>query len=213
MTGAGFGGMACFNDKNIYELGLSLRGWGRRSSLYSDSEDYNRRFEAKIDNIEYDDKYIFDDIAYNFLPSEISAAFALVQFDKLQENIKKRINNFSFLKESLKYSNNFFIPYSYSNVTTGWLAFPLILQNRLAEKRKDIQIFLEKAGIQTRTIFTGNIMRQPVAKKFKWDSFGSFDVSDEIMKSGILLGSHNRQPQDKLEFIVKKLMEIENLLI
>ena len=66
ITGAGFGGMTCFSDKENYELALSLRGWGRRASLYSDSEDYERRFSAKIDDIFYDDKYIFDDIAYNF---------------------------------------------------------------------------------------------------------------------------------------------------
>ena len=78
VTGAGFGGMVCFNEKKNYELGLSLRGWGRRSSLYGESEDYERRFSAKIDGLDYDDKYIFDDIAYNFLPSEISAAFALI---------------------------------------------------------------------------------------------------------------------------------------
>ena len=60
--------MNSLREKN-YELGLSLRGWGRRSSLYGESEDYERRFNAKIDELDYDDKYIFDDIAYNFLPS------------------------------------------------------------------------------------------------------------------------------------------------
>ena len=63
VTGAGFGGMTCFSDKENYDLGLSLRGWGRRSSLYGETEDYERRFNAKIDGINYDDKYIFDDIA------------------------------------------------------------------------------------------------------------------------------------------------------
>ncbi len=213
ITGAGFGGMACFSDESNFELALSLRGWGRRSSLYSDSEDYKRRFNAKIDGINYDDKYIFDDIAYNFLPSEISAAFALIQYKRLEENIKRRIDNFNFLKNNLSKSANFYIPSSYENVKTGWLAFPLILTGKLINKRKELQIFLEKEGIQTRTIFTGNIMRQPVAKKFKWESFGSFYVSDEIMKCGILLGSHNRQSKENLEYIVEKLFEAESMLI
>ena len=209
ITGAGFGGMTCFNNIENYELALSLRGWGRRSSLYDNSEDYERRFNAKIDNFFYDDKYIFDDIAYNFLPSEISAAFALVQFKKLNDNLKKRIFNFEYLRDNLSYSNNFHIPKTYKNVKTGWLAFPLILQNDLSNKRREMQIFLEKEGIQTRTIFTGNIMRQPVAKKFKWESFGTFEISDEIMRSGILLGSHNRQPIENLNFIIKTIKEAE----
>lgn len=211
ITGAGFGGMVCFDNKKNYELALSLRGWGRRSSLYSNSEDYERRFEAKIDGINYDDKYIFDDIAYNFLPSEISAAFALVQLKKLKENLEKRINNFSYLRRALQYSENFYIPRTYNNVKTGWLAFPLLLQNKLLNKRRDIQLFLEKEGIQTRTIFTGNIMRQPVATKFKWESFGTFEVSDEIMSAGILLGSHNRQTKINLDYLISKLIEAEKI--
>ena len=212
VTGAGFGGMTCFSDKENYDLGLSLRGWGRRSSLYGETEDYERRFNAKIDGINYDDKYIFDDIAYNFLPSEISAAFALVQIKNLRSNLKNRLDNYNYLKDNLSVSNNFFVPLSYENVETGWLAFPIILQNKLALKRKEVQIFLEKAGIQTRTIFTGNILRQPVAKKFKWESSGSFSVSDNIMESGILLGCHNRQTKDKMDYMLEKLFEVENCL-
>ena len=212
VTGAGFGGMTCFSDKENYDLALSLRGWGRRSSLYGETEDYERRFNAKIDNINYDDKYIFDDIAYNFLPSEISAAFALVQVKNLEANLKNRLDNYNYLKDNLSSSDNFFVPSSYDNVQTGWLAFPLILQNKLALKRKEVQIFLEKAGIQTRTIFTGNILRQPVAKKFEWDSFGGFAVSDNIMESGILLGCHNRQTKEKMDYMLEKLFEIENCI-
>ena len=213
VTGAGFGGMTCFSDKENYDLGLSLRGWGRRSSLYGETEDYERRFNTKIDGMNYDDKYIFDDIAYNFLPSEISAAFALVQIKNLRKNLKNRLENYNYLKKNLSVSNNFFIPLSYENVETGWLAFPIILQNKLASKRKEVQIFLEKAGIQTRTIFTGNILRQPVAKKFKWESYGNFSVSDNIMESGILLGCHNRQTKEKMDYILEKLFEAENCLI
>ena len=212
VTGAGFGGMTCFSDKENYDLALSLRGWGRRSSLYGETEDYERRFNAKIDNFNYDDKYIFDDIAYNFLPSEISAAFALVQVKNLEGNLKNRLDNYNYLKDNLSSSDNFFVPSSYDNVETGWLAFPLILQNKMASKRKEVQIFLEKAGIQTRTIFTGNILRQPVAKKFEWDSFGNFAVSDNIMESGILLGCHNRQTKEKMDYMLEKLFEIENCL-
>tara|TARA_B100000795_G_scaffold268636_1_gene256030 strand:+ start:556 stop:1749 length:1194 start_codon:yes stop_codon:yes gene_type:complete len=212
VTGAGFGGMTCFSDKENYDLGLSLRGWGRRSSLYGETEDYERRFDAKIDGINYDDKYIFDDLAYNFLPSEISAAFALVQIKNLTSNLKNRLDNYNYLKDNLSVSDNFFVPLSYDNVETGWLAFPIILQNKLASKRKEMQIFLETAGIQTRTIFTGNILRQPVAKKFKWEAFGSFSISDNIMESGILLGCHNRQTKDKMDYMLEKLFEAEHCL-
>ena len=130
----------------------------------------------------------------------------------MESNINNRLDNYSYLKDSLSSSDNFFVPSSYSNVKTGWLAFPLLLQNKLAAKRKEVQIFLEKAGIQTRTIFTGNILRQPVAKKFEWDAFGDFSVSDNIMETGILLGCHNRQTKEKMDYMLDKLFEIENCL-
>jgi CDP-6-deoxy-D-xylo-4-hexulose-3-dehydrase len=209
VTGAGFGGMATFKDQKHYDLAKSLRGWGRRSSLYGETEDYNRRFNCKVGDFDYDDKYVFDDLGYNFLPSEISAAFALVQLDNLDANVKNRYENFNILKSAVSESNNFKSFRSYENVYTGWLAFPLLLSDKLKGKRKEFQIFLEKSGVQTRTIFTGNILRQPVAKKFTWDSHGSFAISDEIMQNGLLLGCHNQMTKEKMDYMIMKIFEAE----
>ena len=212
VTGAGFGGMACFKDESFFETAKYLRGWGRRSSLYGETEDYERRFNCQIDGIDYDDKYVFDDLGYNFLPSEISAAFALVQLDTLGKNVKNRSDNFDYLKDAISQSPNMTAFETYENVHTGWLAFPLMLKGQLEGKRKEVQIHLEQSGVQTRTIFTGNILRQPVAQKFKWDSFGTFDSSDSVMQNGILLGCHNRMTREKLDFTIEKLMEAEQCI-
>jgi len=212
ITGAGFGGMTTFKDKENYDLAKSLRGWGRRSSLYGETEDYERRFNCTIDGFDYDDKYVFDDLGYNFLPSEISAAFALVQVENLEANIKNRADNFEYIKNAIEDNPNLRTFNIYENVYTGWLAFPLMLTNKLENKRKKFQIFLEENGVQTRTIFTGNILRQPVAKKFKWDSHGTFDASDSIMKNGILLGCHNQMTKEKLDYMISKVFEAADCL-
>jgi len=212
ITGAGFGGMTCFKDKSFFQTAKSLRGWGRRSSLYGETEDYERRFNCQIDGMEYDDKYVFDDLGYNFLPSEISAAFALVQLDQLDKNINNRSDNFDYLRDAISQSRNMRTFETYENVHTGWLAFPLMLKGKLKNKRKQIQIHLEKSGVQTRTIFTGNILRQPVAQKFEWDSFGTFDSSDSVMQNGILLGCHNQMTREKLDFTIEKLLEAEQCI-
>ena len=102
ITGAGFGGMVCFNNKKLYEKAKLLRGWGRSSAVFNESEGIRKRFNTKVDGIPYDGKYIFHDIGYNFLPSEISAAFALEQLKKLPKNIKQRIKNFEKLKNFLE---------------------------------------------------------------------------------------------------------------
>ena len=91
ITGAGFGGIVCFNDKKLYDHAKLLRGWGRSSAVFNESEGIKVRFSKKVDGIPYDGKYIFSEMGYNFLPSEISAAFALEQLKKLPSNLKKEI--------------------------------------------------------------------------------------------------------------------------
>ena len=212
VTGAGFGGIVSFRDLETFNYAKSLRSWGRRSAKYEESEDFQRRFDCQIDGFDYDDKYVFDDIGYNFIPSEISAAFALIQMKNLNRNIQNRKDNFQYLENALKDYDNFMTFTNSNNSSSGWLAFPILLQNELSGKRKDFQIFLEKSGIQTRTIFTGNILRQPVAKKFNWDSFGDFINCDEIMQNGILLGCHNQMSKEKMDYMLEKIFEAENCL-
>ena len=62
VTGAGFGGIVCFNDRKIYEKAKLLRGWGRSSATFNESESVKKRFNCKVDNIDYDSKYVFEDL-------------------------------------------------------------------------------------------------------------------------------------------------------
>ena len=79
-----------------------------------------------------------------------------------------------------------------------------MLTNKLKGKRKGFQIFLEKAGIQTRTIFTGNILRQPIMKDKKYFKHKKSEiVSNDIMKNGILIGCHHDLTKKNLEYICK----------
>ena len=94
INGAGTGGIVCFNDYKLYERAKLLRGWGRSSAVFNESENATKRFNVKVSGIDYDAKYIFSDLGYNFLPSEISAAFALEQLKKLKKNISIRNKNF-----------------------------------------------------------------------------------------------------------------------
>lgn len=207
VTGAGFGGMVAFKEEEQFKRALSLRSWGRRSSQYGETEDFERRFSASIDGIPYDDKYIFDDLGYNFIPSEISAAFALEQIKKLDENIAARRNNFRYLSNGLSSCTEIKTFNQNEGVKTGWLAFPIQLVGKLQKKRAELQIKLEKSQIQTRTIFTGNVTRQPVAKKFNWEVHGNLTISDQIMESGILIGCHSKLNSAQLDFVLEQILE------
>lgn len=205
VTGAGFGGMACFNDKKLYEEAKILRGWGRSSATFNESEDIKKRFSAKVSGIPYDGKYIFLRMGYNFLPSEISAAFGLQQIKKLNNNISIRTKNFKYLKNFFsKFQEYVNLPVTNLNARTPWLAFPLTIKKNKKFNRRDMQIYFEKNNIQTRTIFTGNILRQPIMKNLKYKSIkNSSLISDNVMENGILLGCHHGMKLNDLKYICK----------
>jgi len=206
ITGAGFGGIICFNNKKLYDKAKLLRGWGRSSAVFNESEGIKLRFNKKVDGIPYDGKYIFSEMGYNFLPSEISAAFALEQLKKLKDNINIRVKNFNMISAYFKnYQNLFILPEEFKGLKTGWLAFPLIIKNESKIIRKNLQIFLEKNGIQTRTIFTGNILRQPIMKfKFYKKCKDSTINSDNVMKNGILIGCHHGLTSKDVSYMLSK---------
>ena len=203
INGAGTGGIVCFNDFNLYERAKLLRGWGRSSATFNESENASKRFNVKVSGIDYDAKYIFSDLGYNFLPSEISAAFALQQIKKLKNNISIRNKNFRYLKDFFKdYTEYFKLPEQNIGVRTAWLAFPLVIKKNKKFNRKKMKIFFEKRNIQTRTIFTGNILKQPVMKNRNYKKHKKCDkVANDVMKNGILLGCHQGMNKSELKYI------------
>ena len=191
---AGNGGMVCFKDKKLYTKAKLLRSWGRSSSLFDEkSEKIENRFNIKIDGIDYDKKFVFEEIGHNLEPSEIGAAFGIAQLKKLSKNIKKRVKNFNNLYNFIKKYDEFFeLPSKQKKSYSGWLAFPLMIKENNKFNRKDLQIFLEKRNIQTRVVFTGNIIRQPGFKNIKMiKNLSGYKESDEVMKNGILIGCHH----------------------
>ncbi len=216
INGAGTGGIVCFNERKLYNKAKLLRGWGRSSATFNESENIKKRFNIKISGIDYDAKYIFSDLGYNFLPSEISAAFALEQLKKLPNNIKSRIKNFKKIDNFFsKFSKYIKRPLTSKYVRTAWLAYPLLIIKNKKFTRRDLQIFLEKNNIQTRTIFTGNILKQPVMKnKIYKVSKNAQKISNDVMKSGILIGCHQGLTSSDIKYIFKvfeKFMKIKKI--
>jgi CDP-6-deoxy-D-xylo-4-hexulose-3-dehydrase len=212
INGGGTGGIVCFNDYELYKKAKLLRGWGRSSATFNESESIEKRFNVKISGIDYDAKYVFSEMGYNFLPSEISAVFALEQLKKLKDNIKIRNRNFLKLSSFFKnYSDLFDLPEMYQGVKTPWLAFPLVIKKNKLFTRKELQIHFEKNNIQTRTIFTGNILKQPVMKNKIYKYFKDCNhVANNVMKNGILLGCHHGMSISDVNTICKIFLKFLN---
>ncbi len=190
---AGNGGMVCVNEERLADRVKLLRSWGRSSSLFVESEAIENRFNIDVDGIDYDAKFLFEAIGYNLEPSEMGAAFGLVQLDKLDKNISAREDAFKIhMKFFEKYQDWFILPKQFPQSRTGWLAFALTLKDTAPFKRKDLQIFLEKRNIQTRTVFTGNILRQPGFKNIKRrEAKEGYANTDHVMRGGMLMGCHH----------------------
>ncbi|MEY4165655.1 MAG: hypothetical protein RL419_1497, partial [Actinomycetota bacterium] len=165
ITAAGTGGMVCFDDDAMADRALLLRRWGRRSEvkLFGSQKTAGSRFFSEIEgDLEYDDLFIFDEVGWNFEPSELSAAFGLVQLDKLSENLARRQRNFDITSSHFAQWPQFFtLPRLTEGVETGWHMFPIIINKDSGIRRAEYQQFMESHGIDTRMVWTGNAARQP----------------------------------------------------
>ena len=203
INAAGNGGMLCVSDPELARRALLLRSWGRTSSLYADSESIERRFNVELDGISYDAKFLFEELGFNVEPSEMGAAFGLVQLGKLERNIAAREHNFArqyaFFK---RYEEWFELPEQLEGARTGWLAFPLTIRDDAPFTRRDLQVWLEERDVQTRPVFTGNILRQPAMRAVaSRQSPRGYPVADAVMRGGILLACHHGLEEAHLDYM------------
>ncbi len=199
---AGNGGALTINDERVLKRAKLLRSWGRSSSLFDErSEAVENRFNVNLEGIDYDAKFIFETIGYNLEGSEIGAAFGNIQLKKLKENIKQRQKNFekqySFFE---KFPDYFVNPQENKNANTAWLAYPIFIKESSPFTRRDFQIYLEQRDIQTRVVFTGNILKQPMMKnvEHKVTPHGLLNT-DKVMSQGVLLPVHHGMSNSMFE--------------
>jgi CDP-6-deoxy-D-xylo-4-hexulose-3-dehydrase len=210
---AGNGGALAINDNAVMESSKLLRSWGRSSSLFDEnSEKIENRFNVNLDGIDYDAKFVFQEVGYNLEGNEVGAAFGLAQLDKLETNIHVRQENFKkqcdFFNKHAEFFTN---PQETHGINTAWLAFPILIKKNAPFTRKEFQIYLEKRKIQTRVVFTGNILRQPMMSNVKHIACKSgFKNSDAIMERGVLLPLHHGMTDemfDKLHAVIDEFIE------
>lgn len=191
---AGNGGALAINDPKVMEKAKLLRSWGRSSSLFDEqSEAIENRFNVNLDGIEYDAKFVFETVGYNLEGNELGASFGLAQLNKLQDNINTRQDNFKRQCQFFsKHSDYFINPEETYGINTAWLAFPILLKENTPFSRKEFQIYLEKRNIQTRVVFTGNIIRQPMCQNIDMRICEKgYPNADNVMERGVLLPLHH----------------------
>ncbi len=212
ITAAGTGGMVCLDDGELADRCLLLRRWGRRSEvkLFGSAKGRGTRFFSSIDGeLEYDDLFIFDAVGWNFEPSELSAAFGLVQLAKLPGNLERRTRNFDRLCRHFgQRSDVFVLPRTTAGLETAWHMFPVLIRPESGIRRSEFQAHMEAHGIDTRMVWTGNVTRQPAFASLPWRlPSGGLPNADRVMRDGLVLPSNHGLTDDDVDYIWERAQE------
>ncbi len=210
LTCGGNGGMLLLDDELARDRALMLRRWGRRSEVqFFGTKKGERNFWENVDGIRYDNQFIFDELAWNFEPSEMGAAFGLEQLKKLEGNLARRRRLFDAYTEFFgAHQDAFLLPRQTAELQTAWLGYPLVISAAAPFERPDLQLFLDGRGIDTRTIWTGNVSRQPMLHGRSVIVPGDgLPRADTVMERGVLLPLSHAIDEATLDYVLATLEE------
>lgn len=212
ITCLGNGGMVCFDNDAMLDRALALRCWGRSSEKFlygTKMDESDGRFLEEVDGIDYDGMFIFEEVAYGFVPNEAGAAFGIEQLNKLDEFFQLRDSCFRRHTEYLqKYPDVFLTPRILDDVVTTWICYPVQVNPASGYSRRDLQVHLEDNGIFTRVIFSGNMLRQPMMRGIthRADPAG-YPNADQVMRHGLMLPCHPTMTDADCDYLYEVLDE------
>ncbi|MDB3959491.1 aminotransferase class I/II-fold pyridoxal phosphate-dependent enzyme [Candidatus Pelagibacter sp.] len=181
---AGEGGMICCKNKKDYNILKSLRshGWSRGTT-------YEKKF-SKLKLL--DSRFIFFNSGFNLRPLEVSAAIALNQLKRSEklEDLRNMNRNkiISMVKKNKIINNKIYFFEKNKNVKPSWFGLPIKISNTYKKNKKIIVDSLEKSGIETRPIISGNFTKQPASIKYKLNIKEKFKETDDMYKKSFFIG-------------------------
>lgn len=206
----GEGGAVNYNDPIFERITRSLRDWGRACWCRGDEKRKhgacNARFNYKVGGKPCDHKYIFSQIGYNLKPIEPQAAIGVIQLKRLPGFVEKRRKNFNRLNMHAKKSgwDKFLIlPKATPGSKPSWFAYPLTVRDDAPFGRPEITEFLEEALIQTRTLFAGNLIRQPAYRHTNMRIIGNLENSDRILHNTFFVGVYPKLNNEHMDYIAE----------
>jgi CDP-6-deoxy-D-xylo-4-hexulose-3-dehydrase len=208
MTAGGTGGMVGLDDEELHDRCLSLRRWGRRSEsyLFGSRRGSSERFGKLADGTPYDMVFVFDELGYNFEPSELGAAYGVVQLGKLRQFNERRHANWLRLEEVVSAAPGVTSARTTPGARTTWMRFCLTIDGDAPFTRTEFQEHLLERGIETRMVWTGNILRQPgfaaIAHRVPEEGLPNCDA---VMERALSLPIHHGLGPEHLDHICEQL--------
>lgn len=211
----GEGGAVFTNNPELKTIAESFRDWGRDCYCPPGKDNTcNKRFCWNKKELGgdlpygYDHKYTYSHLGYNLKITDMQAACALAQMDRVDEFIAKRRANFAYLKTRLTSVGDFFhLPEATPNSEPSWFGFPLVLKESSAVKRADLINFLDQNKIATRLLFAGNLTKQPYMAGRRFRISGDLSNTEIVMNQTFWLGTFPALEQVQLDYVAEKLEE------
>jgi len=207
----GEGGAIYSNNNELIKILESYRDWGRDCYCKTGmNNSCGKRFGWKLGSLPegYDHKFIYSHIGYNLKMTDMQASLGLSQINKINSFVKKRNQNFDYLKKKLKNEglDEFFsFAEPTENSKPSWFGFILTIKDGKNLKRTEITKFLEKEKIITRLLFAGNLTRQPAFKNIPHRIVSDLKNTDKIMNDSFWIGIWPGLNSEHLDYMVHSL--------
>jgi CDP-6-deoxy-D-xylo-4-hexulose-3-dehydrase len=205
----GEGGAVFTNNQELKLIMDSFRDWGRDCYCPPGKDNTcGKRFCWKLGSLPegYDHKYTYSHLGYNLKISDMQAACALAQMDRVDDFIEARRRNFAFLKDRLATCADFLIlPEATSNSVPSWFGFLVTLKPTSSFKRVDLLTYLDQNKIGTRLLFGGNLTHQPYMVGREYRVSGELETTDLVMNNTFWVGVYPGLDEARLEYVAEKI--------
>lgn len=203
----GEGGCVATSDPQLGRIVRSLRDWGR--DCYCEggrSNTCGRRFAGQFGTLPagYDHKYVYSHLGYNLKMTDLQAAIGCAQLEKLPGFIEMRRANYDRLRAGLEqYSDRLILFEATLGSDPAWFAFVITVRPEAGISRNDLTGFLEDRKIETRNLFSGNILRHPAFMDIEHRISGDLANTDLIMNNTMFIGLYPGIDDQRIDYILE----------
>lgn len=214
----GEGGCVYTDNPLLHRLMLSYRDWGRDCICPSGMDNLcGHRFDGQFGELPkgYDHKYTYSHFGYNLKVTDMQAAIGVEQLKKFPTFIEKRKENWEKLYNELTNSNvadKLILPEAIMNSDPSWFGFLISVKPESGITRDMITRHLEEHNIQTRLLFSGNLVKHPcfdqIRNTDKYRVVASLENTDYVMNNSFWIGVYPGMTDSMIEYMVEEIINI-----
>lgn len=214
----GEGGAVYTNNPMLHQLILSYRDWGRACICPSGKDNYCRhRYDGQFGELPlgYDHKYTYNHFGYNLKVTDLQAAIGVEQLKKFPSFIERRRHNWDRLRKALEpVADKLVLPEPAENSRPSWFGFLISVCPGQKVNRNQVIRFLEDHNIQTRLLFSGNIIKHPCFDQIRGtDAYrvvGDLFASDYVVNNTFWVGVYPGMTDEMIDYMAAMIIEAVN---